>query len=259
MNWRKEDCGALRERLAQWRSRAPECHNVFREPEETWEIAEADGATFFRAREHAHFRLYFFAESFSALTRALASLDAAEYVVNVPARGDAPESLRGALEGANFREIARYRRMFFPRAALLGVEKADDEPEFAKDTDSEKIHEELLKTFSVRTDYVPEKTEWRKIVEERRVLVRRASDGNVRACAAFSRVGRKIVLNFWFATGGGTQVLRDLMRLAAKEGAALQFWVRDGNARAISRYLAHGAQFDGLNDLSFLRLPFPRD
>lgn len=259
MKWRSEDRGALRERLAQWRSRAPECHNVFREPEEAWEVAELDGVTFFRVREHAHFRLYFFAESSSALMRAFASLDTAEYVVNVPARGSAPESLRVALEASNFREIARYRRMFFPRATLFRVENADKEPEFATDADSEKLYEEILRTFSVRTDYVPEKTEWRKIVDERRVLVRRAPDGNVRACAAFSRIGRKIVLNFWFATGGGTQVLRDLMCLAAKEGAVLQFWVRDGNERAISLYLAQGAQFDGLDDFTFLRLPVPRD
>lgn len=259
MKWRKEDCAALRERLAQWRSRAPECHNVFREPEETWETAELDGATFFRVREHAHFRLYFFAENPSTLTRALASLDVDEYVVNVPARGEAPAPLRIALEDANFREIARYRRMFIPRPALLRFGNTDEKPEFATGTDAEKLYEVLLKTFSVRTDYVPEKTEWRKIVEAQRVIVRRAPDGSVRACVVFSRIGRKVVLNFWFATGGGTQVLRDLMSLTAKEGAAMQFWVRDGNERAISRYLAHGAQFDGLNDFSFLRLPAPRD
>lgn len=255
--WLRENSDALRERIAQWRSRGTTCSNVFREPDASWRIAEADGATLFCVPEHSHFRLYFFAENFHALSRALAMLDNAEYVANLPSRGPAPEAFSVAFEAAGFAKIARYRRMFFPQRILKKYGNAEHEtpPEFAQSADAEKLYALLSKTFSVYTDYVPAEAEWREIIAGKRVLVRRdATTGEIRACAVFSRTGKKIVLNFWFAQFGGAQVLRDLLRLAESECAPqVQFWVRADNERAIAIYLAHGAQFDNTEDISWLK------
>ena len=254
--WHRENTDALRERIAQWRSREAACSNVFREPEASWEISESDGVMLFRVPEHSHFRLYFFAENFRALSRALAMLDDAEYVVNMPSRGTVPEAFSAAFEAAGFVKIARYRRMFFSRRILekYGNDAHETPPEFAQSADAEKLYAVLSKTFSVYTDYVPAEAEWRRIVAGMRVLIRRDAAGEVRASAVFSRIGKKIVLNFWFAQFGGVQVLRDLLRLAESECAAqLQFWVRADNDRAIAIYLAHGAQFDNTEDVSWLK------
>lgn len=202
---------------------------------------------FLKKRYDGFSRIYVMANDESVLTDYLLNLPC-NHVINVPSRVGI-DTWTPVLVKTKFRHVATYSRYVYSN-----YRKGNDKNlAFATVEDLEHINNELHHFFSPLTGHLPNTEELAEMIEEKRIVVNRNTEGKVDGALCYKIKGKKAELPFWFDRGGdGLSLLFKVFYLChCAEVRQIVFWVNDENANTISIHKMLGAKADGLVDYIF--------
>lgn len=211
------------------------------------EAAYGGDNLFLKKQYNGFCRIYIMANGESILTDYLSILPC-NHIINIPSRVGI-DIWTPILEKNKFRQIATYSRYVYSN-----YRKGNDKNlVFATVEDLEHINNELHHFFSPLTGHLPNIEELLKMIEEKRIVVNRNTEGKVEGALCYQIKGKKAELPFWFdRSGDGLSLLFNVFYLChCAEVRQIVFWVNDENINTISIHKMLGAKADGLVDYIF--------
>jgi GNAT superfamily N-acetyltransferase len=220
-----------------------------------FELIEARGSLLFLKHDRDFDRLYFSAESATALSQALDVLPASHRECVCDVIGTVPELAPtcAALSGCGFSIYQEFQRMSLLRGHPSEQrDSCDTEIQIVEAAQSSEIHRLLSTHFDARSEHIPTLPQVMEIVDSRSVLLAKQK-GVSAGILLHSKTGLTTTLRFLlvlpcFRNMGISSKL--LIRYFEASASCKRFllWVRAGNEPAIRLYLRHEYRPDGIID-----------